>query len=115
MVHARCRSFTVRAATRCRTFPSNADVIVARNFTSDGWSSLGCALPPAAYLSDIAIPGTKGEWIPNGRGREKLEAVEFIRRFNELAHCEPGAVTVAESPPHGLVSRRLTPEASDSP
>jgi 1,4-alpha-glucan branching enzyme len=38
-----------------------------------------------------------GEWIPNQfGGNENLEAIEFIRRFNELAHTVPGAFTVAE-------------------
>ena len=38
-----------------------------------------------------------GEWLPNKYGgRENLEAVDFIRRFNELAHQEPGAMTIAE-------------------
>jgi 1,4-alpha-glucan branching enzyme len=38
-----------------------------------------------------------GEWIPNMYGgNENLEAVDFLRRFNELAHQVPGAVTIAE-------------------
>jgi 1,4-alpha-glucan branching enzyme len=38
-----------------------------------------------------------GEWIPNRfGGRENLEAIDFLKRFNELAHQEPGAVTIAE-------------------
>jgi len=38
-----------------------------------------------------------GEWIPNQYGgNENLEAIEFIRRFNELAHTMPGAITIAE-------------------
>jgi 1,4-alpha-glucan branching enzyme len=38
-----------------------------------------------------------GEWVPNQYGgNENLEAIEFIRRFNELAHGVPGAFTVAE-------------------
>ena len=38
-----------------------------------------------------------GEWIPNRYGgRENLEALQFIRRFNELAHQVPGAMTIAE-------------------
>ncbi len=39
-----------------------------------------------------------GEWIPNKYGgRENLEAIDFIRRFNEIAHGEvPGVLTVAE-------------------
>jgi 1,4-alpha-glucan branching enzyme len=39
----------------------------------------------------------EGEWVPNRYGgNENLEAIEFIRRFNELAHTVPGAFTVAE-------------------
>ena len=38
-----------------------------------------------------------GEWIPNKYGgRENLEAIEFLRKFNELAHQEPGVMTIAE-------------------
>jgi 1,4-alpha-glucan branching enzyme len=38
-----------------------------------------------------------GQWIPNQYGgNENLEAIDFLRRFNELAHEEPGAITIAE-------------------
>ena len=38
-----------------------------------------------------------GEWIPNQYGgNENLEAIDFLRRFNEMAHKVPGAFTVAE-------------------
>ena len=38
-----------------------------------------------------------GEWIPNSYGgHENLEAIDFLRRFNELAHQVPGAITIAE-------------------
>ena len=38
-----------------------------------------------------------GEWIPNQYGgNENLEAIDFLRRFNELAHQVPGAITIAE-------------------
>ena len=29
-------------------------------------------------------------------GNENLEAIDFLRRFNELAHTVPGAITIAE-------------------
>jgi 1,4-alpha-glucan branching enzyme len=38
-----------------------------------------------------------GEWVPNiYGGNENLEAIDFIRRCNELVHTVPGAVTIAE-------------------
>jgi len=38
-----------------------------------------------------------GEWIPNMYGgNENLEAIEFVKRFNEQAHKVPGAITIAE-------------------
>jgi 1,4-alpha-glucan branching enzyme len=38
-----------------------------------------------------------GEWIPNQYGgNENLEAIDLLRRFNELAHAVPGAITIAE-------------------
>ncbi|MFN0166780.1 MAG: 1,4-alpha-glucan branching protein GlgB [Bryobacteraceae bacterium] len=38
-----------------------------------------------------------GDWAPNQYGgRENLEAIDFVRKFNELAHTVPGAITIAE-------------------
>jgi 1,4-alpha-glucan branching enzyme len=38
-----------------------------------------------------------GEWVPNQfGGHENLEAIDFLRRFNELAHEVPGVFTAAE-------------------
>jgi 1,4-alpha-glucan branching enzyme len=38
-----------------------------------------------------------GEWLPNEfGGNENLEAIDFLRRFNTLAHQIPGAFTAAE-------------------
>jgi 1,4-alpha-glucan branching enzyme len=52
------------------------------------------AVASMLYLDYSRKPG---EWLPNQfGGRENLEAIEFLRRFNELAHLEPGAVTIAE-------------------
>jgi 1,4-alpha-glucan branching enzyme len=40
----------------------------------------------------------QGEWIPNQYGgRENLEAIEFLRKFNHVTHTEfPGVMTIAE-------------------
>ena len=38
-----------------------------------------------------------GEWVPNIHGgNENLDAIEFIRKANEVVHQVPGAVTIAE-------------------
>jgi 1,4-alpha-glucan branching enzyme len=39
-----------------------------------------------------------GQWIPNQHGgRENLEAIEFLRKFNHITHTEfPGVMTIAE-------------------
>jgi 1,4-alpha-glucan branching enzyme len=39
-----------------------------------------------------------GEWIPNQYGgRENLEAIEFLKKFNHITHTEfPGILTIAE-------------------
>jgi len=57
----------------------------------------GLRVDAVASMLYLDYSRKEGEWLPNRYGgRENLEAVEFIRRFNELAHLEPGAVTVAE-------------------
>jgi 1,4-alpha-glucan branching enzyme len=51
-----------------------------------------------------------GEWIPNKYGgRENLEAIEFLRRFNEVVYAEyPDVQTIAEeSTSWPMVSRPL--------
>jgi 1,4-alpha-glucan branching enzyme len=53
------------------------------------------AVASMLYL-DYARPG--GDWIPNQYGgRENLEAVSFVKKFNELTHAEfPNVLTCAE-------------------
>jgi len=52
------------------------------------------AVASMLYLDYSRKPG---EWVPNVYGgNEHLEAIDFLRRFNELAHKVPGAITAAE-------------------
>jgi 1,4-alpha-glucan branching enzyme len=74
-----------------RTFLLSNALYWLREFHADG-------LRVDAVASMLYLDYARGsDWIPNKYGgRENLEAVDFIRRFNELAHKEPGAITVAE-------------------
>jgi len=53
------------------------------------------AVASMLYLDYSRKPG---EWLPNQYGgRENLEAIDFLRKFNHIAHVEhPGIVTIAE-------------------
>ncbi|MGH9673037.1 MAG: 1,4-alpha-glucan branching protein GlgB, partial [Bryobacteraceae bacterium] len=52
------------------------------------------AVASMLYLDYSRRPG---EWVPNlFGGNENLEAIDFLRKFNEQAHLVPGAVTIAE-------------------
>jgi 1,4-alpha-glucan branching enzyme len=44
-----------------------------------------------------------GEWIPNRHGgRENLEAIQFLRQFNEAVYRDyPDTQTIAKNPPPG--------------
>ena len=68
----------------------------------------GLRVDAVASMLYLDYSRKEGEWIPNEfGGRENLEAVSFLKRFNEVVHMEyPDALTFAEeSTAWGAVSR----------
>ncbi len=57
----------------------------------------GLRVDAVASMLFLDYSREKGDWVPNIHGgNENLEAIDFLRRFNELAHRFPGAITIAE-------------------
>jgi 1,4-alpha-glucan branching enzyme len=58
----------------------------------------GLRVDAVASMLYLDYSRNAGEWVPNQfGGNEDLDAVEFLRRFNELVHeQEPGMVSAAE-------------------
>jgi len=58
----------------------------------------GLRVDAVASMLYLDYSRKEGEWLPNQYGgRENLEAIEFLRKFNDLVHTEfPGVITIAE-------------------
>ena len=67
-------------------------------FWFDRYHIDGLRVDAVASMLYLDYSRKAGEWIPNAfGGRENLEAVYFLKRFNEVAYGEfPGIMTIAE-------------------
>jgi 1,4-alpha-glucan branching enzyme len=67
-------------------------------FWCDRFHIDGLRVDAVASMLYLDYSRKEGQWIPNQYGgRENLEAIEFIRKFNHITHTEfPGVMTIAE-------------------
>jgi 1,4-alpha-glucan branching enzyme len=67
-------------------------------FWLDKYHADGLRVDGVASMLYLDYSRKEGEWVPNVfGGRENLEAVDFVKTFNEVVHrYHPGVLTVAE-------------------
>src|SRR2546425_719432 len=67
-------------------------------FWCDRFHIDGLRVDAVASMLYLDYSRKPGEWVPNQHGgRENLEAIEFLRKFNHVTHTEfPGVMTIAE-------------------
>jgi len=75
-----------------RTFLISSAVFWLREYHLDG-----LRVDAVASMLYLDYSREDGNWIPNQYGgRENLEAIDFLKRFNEQVHLVPGAISIAE-------------------
>src|SRR5438876_787536 len=67
-------------------------------FWLDKYHIDGLRVDAVASMLYLDYSRKEGQWIPNQfGGRENLEAIEFLKKFNHITHTEfPGVMTIAE-------------------
>lgn len=73
-------------------------LISSARFWCDVYHVDGIRVDAVASMLYLDYSRDSGQWIPNQYGgRENLEAIDFLRRFNTLLHADfPGILTIAE-------------------
>jgi 1,4-alpha-glucan branching enzyme len=79
--------------TEVRSFLLNSAL-----FWLDRYHADGLRVDAVASMLYLDYSRQPGEWLPNRYGgNEDLEAIDFLKRFNEIVHHEhPGVLTIAE-------------------